>query len=209
MLLRRATLATLDPPAVDAADLRIEDERIVERGRSLSPRDGEEVLDLAGALVMPGLVNAHTHLYSALARGMPGPSAPPRNFREVLERVWWRLDRALDEETVALSGLVGALEAALSGTTFLIDHHSSPGFIRGSLGTLKRSIEAVGLRSVLCYEVTDRNGPEGRARGVEENIAFQHHEQSALTRGMIGGHAGFTLSEESLDRLAEAVRATG
>jgi putative selenium metabolism protein SsnA len=209
VLLRDAIVATLDPPAVEPADLRIEDDRIIERGRSLALRPGEEMVDLAGALVMPGLVNAHTHLYSALARGMPGPSNHPRNFREILERVWWRLDRALDQETVALSGLVGATEAALSGTTFLIDHHSSPSFIRGSLGTLKRSIESVGLRSVLCYEVTDRNGSEGRDQGVEENVSFQYHEQTALTRGMIGGHASFTLSEPSLDRLAEAVRATG
>ena len=209
MLLRNATVATLDPPAVAAADLRIGGDRIVERGAGLSPHPDEEVLDLDGGLVMPGLVNAHTHLYSALARGMPGPAAHPRNFREILERVWWRLDRALDEEMVFLSALVGAVEAALSGTTVLIDHHSSPSFIRGSLVCLKRAIESVGLRSVLCYEVTDRNGPEGRDAGAEENVAFQHHDQTPLTRGMIGGHASFTLSDDSLSRLAQAVRDTG
>ena len=209
MLLRNAILATLDPPAVAAADLRIGGDRIVERGPGLAPHPDEEVLDLDGALVMPGLVNSHTHLYSALARGMPGPALHPRNFREILERVWWRLDRALDEEMVFLSALVGAAEAALSGTTVLIDHHSSPSFIRGSLSCLKRAIESVGLRSVLCYEVTDRNGPEGRDAGAEENVAFQHHDQSALTRGMIGAHATFTLSDESLSRLAQAVHDTG
>jgi putative selenium metabolism protein SsnA len=209
MLLRNATVATLDPPAVAAADLRIGGDRIVERAAGLTPHPDEEVLDLDGGLVMPGLVNAHTHLYSALARGMPGPVAHPRNFREILERVWWRLDRALDEEMVFLSALVGAAEAALSGTTVLIDHHSSPSFIRGSLVCLKRAIESVGLRSVLCYEVTDRNGPAGRDAGAEENVAFQHHHQTPLTRGMIGGHASFTLSDESLSRLAQAVRDTG
>lgn len=209
MLLRGATLATLDPPAVAAADLRITGDRIVERAPALHPHPDEEVLELDGSLMMPGFVNAHTHLYSALARGMPGPSAHPRTFREILERVWWRLDRALDEETVALSARVGAIEAALSGTTVLLDHHSSPSFIRGSLATVKRAIESVGLRSVLCYEVTDRNGVEGRDAGVEENVAFQRHEQTPLTRGMVGGHASFTLSDESLDRLAVAVRETG
>ena len=195
MLLRNAIVATLDPPAVAAADLRIGGDRIVERGLGLAAHADEEVLDLDGALVMPGLVNSHTHLYSALARGMPGPAAHPRTFREILERVWWRLDRALDEEMVFLSALVGAAEAALSGTTVLVDHHSSPSFIRGSLVCLKRAIESVGLRSVLCYEVTDRNGPEGRDAGAEENVAFQHHDQTPLTRGMIGGHASFTLSD--------------
>src|SRR4051812_5416778 len=209
MLLTRGVLATFDPPAVAAADLRIDGDRIVERGSELRARPDEETLDLGGALVTPGFVNAHTHLYGALARGMPGPAVHPRTFREILERVWWRLDRALDEETVALSGVVGAIEAALAGTTVLIDHHSSPSFIRGSLTTLRRAIELVGLRSVLCYEVTDRNGPEGRDQGIEENVTFQHHHQTALTRGMIGGHASFTLSDDTLERLAGAVRDTG
>jgi len=127
ILLKGAVVATFDPPRVEAADLRIDvvDGRVTERGPALSARAGDEVVAREGALVLPGLVNAHTHLYSALARGMPAPLSPPRSFVEVLERVWWRLDRALDEETVALSGLVGAVEAALSGTTVLVDHHSS------------------------------------------------------------------------------------
>jgi putative selenium metabolism protein SsnA len=214
VLLKGATVATLDPPLVEAADLRVDGERIVERARSLAAVPGEEVLDLAGSVVVPGLVNAHTHLYSGLARGMPAPRVPPRNFVEILERVWWRLDRALDVESVYLSGLAGAIEAALSGTTLLIDHHSSPSFIRGSLSALRRALEEVGLRSALCYEVTDRNGTEGRDLGLEENEAFHSATSSAsppssLTRGMIGGHASFTLSPESLDRLRALVERTG
>ena len=208
MLLKGATVATLDPPLVETADLRVEGGRIVERRASLPARAGEEVVDLPGAVVVPGLVNAHTHLYSALARGMPAPRVPPRSFVEVLERVWWRLDRALDAESVYLSGLVGAIEAALSGTTLLIDHHASPSFIRGSLDELRRAIEEVGLRSALCYEVTDRNGTEGRDLGLAENEAFQS-VRSPLTRGMIGGHASFTLSPESLDRLRDLGQRTG
>jgi len=208
MLLKRAAVATLDPPLVETADLRVEGDRIVERGPSLAARAGEEVLDRPGAVVLPGLVNAHTHLYSALARGMPAPRVPPRSFVEILERVWWRLDRALDAESVYLSGLVGAIEAALSGTTVLIDHHASPSFIRGSLDALRRALEEVGLRSALCYEVTDRNGPEGRDLGLAENEAFRS-VQSPLTQGMIGGHASFTLSPESLDRLRELAERTG
>ena len=209
MLLRGATLVALDPPAVAAGEIRVAGDRIAERGTGLGPQAEDEVLDLDGALVLPGLVNGHTHLYGALARGMPGPAAHPRSFREILERVWWRLDRALDEEAVGLSALVGAIEAALSGTTVLIDHHSSPSFIPGSLAVIKRAVESVGLRSVLCYEVTDRNGSEGRDLGVQENVAFQREQQTALTRGMIGGHASFTLGGESLERLAQAVRDTG
>jgi len=208
MLLKGARLATFDPPRVDDADLRVEGERIVERGRPLASGSGEDVQELEGALVMPGLVNAHTHLYSALARGMPGPASAPRSFVEILQRVWWKLDRALDAESVRLSGLVGAIEAARSGTTMLIDHHSSPSFIRGSLGALQGALEEVGLRSALCYEVTDRNGPEGRDLGIEENVTFARERATVLARGLVGAHASFTLGDESLEMLARAVSDT-
>ena len=206
MLLKDATVATLDPPRVERASLRIEGARIVERGAALAPAAGEEILDLAGDLVLPGLVNAHTHLYSALARGMPSPTEAPRSFVEILERVWWRLDRALDEESVRVSALVGAIEAARSGTTLLFDHHSSPAFVRGSLATLRRAVEEVGLRSVLCYETTDRNGLEGRDAGIAENRGFLKSGPTELTFGMLGAHASFTLSDESLERLSAAIR---
>lgn len=208
VLLQGGLLATLDPVSIASGDLRVADGRIAGRGAGLSAGAGEEVVDLSGGIVMPGLVNAHTHLYSALARGMPGPAAPPRSFLEVLEKVWWRLDRALDEESVYLSALVGGIEAALSGTTLLFDHHSSPSFIRGSLGVIRRALEEVGLRSLLCYEVTDRNGPAARDESVDENRAFAA-QPTALTAGLIGAHASFTLSDESLGRIARTVAQTG
>ncbi len=208
MLLRGGLLASLDPISLERADLRIVDGRIAQRGRALAPEPGEEVADLDHALVLPGLVNAHTHLYSALARGMGGPSVPPRSFVEILERVWWRLDRALDEEAVYLSALVGGIEAALSGTTLLVDHHSSPSSVRGSLGTIRRALEEVGLRSVLCYEVTDRNGAQGREAGLQENREFAAQAEG-LTSALIGAHASFTLSEEAMAGLADAVAHSG
>jgi putative selenium metabolism protein SsnA len=208
MLLRGATLAAFDPPRVETADLRIEAERITARG-ALEPLRGEEVLDLSGALIVPGLVNAHTHLHRILARGMPAPRLAPRTFTDILEKVWWRFDRALDEETVYVSALAGAVESALSGVTLLIDHHSSPSWIRGSLRTVRRAIEEVGLRSVLCYEISDRNGAEARHYSLEENVEFQRQHQSTLTRGMVGGHASFTLSPETMDGIVWAVNETG
>ena len=206
MLLKDATIATLDPPNVERASLRTEGQRVVERAAVLAPARGEEVVELERALVLPGFVNAHTHLYSALARGMPSPAEPPRSFVEILEKVWWRLDRALDEESVYLSGLVGAIEAARSGTSVLFDHHASPSFIRGSLATLRRAVEEVGLRAVLCYETTDRNGLDGRNAGIAENRDFLASGPTPLTLGMVGAHASFTLSDESLEHLSAAVR---
>jgi putative selenium metabolism protein SsnA len=209
MLLRGATLATFDPPHVEVADLRIEGERIAARGRPLEPEPGEETIDLDGALIIPGLVNAHTHLYRTLARGMPAPKAAPRNLVGILEKIWWRLDLALDEEAVYTSALAGGMEAVLCGTTLLVDHHSSPTWVRGSLGTVKRALETVGVRSVLSYEVSDRNGAEARHYAIEENVDFQRHRQSALTRGMVGAHASFTLSPETMEGLVWAVGQTG
>jgi len=206
MLLKGATLVGLDPPHVEVADLRIEGERIAERGRDLG---GGEEADLSGCVILPGLVNAHTHLYSALARGMPWPAAPPRSFVEILEKVWWKLDRALDEDAIYHSAMAGAMDAALSGTTLLIDHHSSPSFIAGSLDVIRRAVEAVGLRSVLCYEVSDRNGVSGRDAGLAENRRFLAEPPSTLTRGLVGAHASFTLSDESLGKLAGLVEESG
>ena len=209
MLLADATIATLGPPSVERGCLRVEGRlHRGASGRSFAAVPARRPIFLEGALVLPGLANAHTHLYSALARGMPGPRQPPGNFREILERVWWRLDRALDLELVEASALAGGVEAALSGTTLLVDHHSSPSAITASLSRIRGALEQVGLRSLLCYEVTDRNGTEGRDLGLAENLAFAREPARELTRGMIGAHAGFTLSDDSLG-LRVVVVATG
>jgi len=142
-----------------------------------------------------GLVCAHTHLYSALARGMPAPPRPPRTFPEILELVWWRLDRALDLEMLHWCARLGALEALEAGTTAIVDHHSSPGAIEGSLDVIAEACAEVGVRVVCCYEVTDRNGADGAKAGLAENERFLR----TGGRGLVGAHACFTLSDETLD----------
>jgi cytosine/adenosine deaminase-related metal-dependent hydrolase len=146
----------------------------------------------------PGFVCGHHHLYSALARGMPAPARTPRSFPEILELVWWKLDRALDLELVRWSALLGAVEALESGTTAIIDHHSSPSAIDGSLTVIAEACAEVGVRSVCCYEVTDRNGPEGAQAGIAENERFLREGG----RGFVGAHACFTLSDETLDAVS-------
>ncbi len=208
-LLINATLLDLRAPGVASADLRVDGGLIVARAPALAPREGEPITDLQDRLVMPGLVCAHGHLYSTLSRGMPPPRRTPRNFVEILEEVWWRLDRALDLETVYLSALVGALDAVRAGTTCLIDHHASPGAIAGSLGEVGRALGEVGLRGVLCYEITDRDGMRERDAGLEETEAFLAAGQGPLLRGMVGGHAGFTLGRESLEAIGDLARRHG
>ena len=204
-LLKSATLISLHPASIERADLRVDAGLIVERAAELEPVEQDVVIDLAGKIIMPGMVCAHTHTYSTLARGMPPPPRPPTNFREILELIWWRLDRALDEDTIYWSAFAGALEAARAGTTCLFDHHASPSHIRGSLHIVREAIERVGLRSVLCYEITDRGGFKERDDAVDETRAFlgsAGDKSQQLFRGLVGAHASFTLSDETLEKCA-------
>jgi putative selenium metabolism protein SsnA len=197
---------TVEPTRTGVGDLSI----------GADDRDAAEellVVDCHGRLVLPGFVCAHTHLYSALARGMPAPSLAPTNFREILERVWWRLDCAVDAEAIELSALVGAIEAAHAGCTTLVDHHASPGpdggAIDGSLDLVADAVARVGLRVVTCYEVTDRNGPAQALAGLRENERFLARiarERPSLMRGMVGAHAAFTLGDASAAALADLAR---
>jgi putative selenium metabolism protein SsnA len=181
---------------------------VVDRDR-IGGSGGDEQVDVSGCLVTPGNVCAHHHLYSGLARGMPGPPRPPRNFPEILESIWWRLDRALEPKTIELSARLGAVEAALAGTTSLIDHHASPEAIDSSLDALADGITAAGVRAVVCYEVTDRHGPERGLRGVEENARFLRANRRLLVRGMVGAHASFTIGNDTLDALVAVSRDAG
>ncbi|MEO1062512.1 MAG: amidohydrolase family protein [Actinomycetota bacterium] len=148
--------------------------------------------------VTPGMVCAHHHLYSALARGMPAPPGTPTNFLEILELVWWRLDRALDLDTIYHSARLGALEALERGTTCIIDHHESPNAIEGSLDAIAAGCAEVGVRVDTCYGVTDRHGPEGAAAGLAENERYLR----AGGRGRVGVHAAFTCNQETLEAAA-------
>lgn len=147
----------------------------------------------------PGLVCAHHHLYSALARGMPAPPRTPGGFMDILELVWWRLDRALDEDAIYWSAKLGALEALQRGCTAIIDHHESPNAIDGSLSIIADACAEVGVRVNCSYGVTDRHGPDGAAKGLAENDRFLREGG----RGMVGLHAAFTCNDETIMAAAE------
>lgn len=144
------------------------------------------------------MVCGHHHLYSTLARGMPPPSGTPTDFTEILEQVWWRLDTALDREMIRWSAMLGALEALEHGTTGIVDHHESPNAIEGSLDVITEACLEVGVRVLPAYGITDRHGPEGAKRGIEENSRFL----KAGGRGLVGIHAAFTCSDETLEAAA-------
>ncbi len=198
--------------AVDPLRRTVEPADVTVTGRRLSPPGtGERVqrIDASGCIVMPGHVCAHHHLYAALARGMPPASSPARSFPEILERVWWRLDAALDADLIGLAATLGAVEAVRSGTTTIVDHHASPNAIEGSLDGVANGITAAGARGVVCYEVSDRHGAAGARAGIVENKRFLRDNARPLVRAMVGAHASFTIGEQTLANLVGVARDLG
>ena len=209
-LITNATLITWETPnrVIKNGAMLIDGDVIRDVGLSseLEARYPEaERVDAGGQLAMPGGICAHTHFYGAYARGMaiPGPAA--KNFPEILQRLWWPLDKALDEESVRFSALVCLVDAIKHGTTTLVDHHASPNFIDGSLDVIADAVDEAGLRAVLCYEVTDRDGPEKAQAGIAENVRFL---KAAADRPLVGAtfglHASMTLSDETLEACVAA-----
>jgi putative selenium metabolism protein SsnA len=175
---------------------------------------GEKVtiVDASGKLVLPGFINCHTHLYSTLTRGMHLSGAPPRNFRERLETLWWRLDKALTYEDCHWSSLVGSLLSLKSGVTTLFDHHSSPHSIDRSLDAIALGMAEAGVRGTVCYEVSDRDGQDRSSLGIYENVRFGRALKDAsngTVRSLMGLHASFTLSQPTLLRAKEAAEELG
>lgn len=150
----------------------------------------DERWNAEGRVLMPGQICAHTHFYGAFARGLYIPGPPAKDFPEILERLWWRLDKALDLEGVQSSAEVCLVDAIRNGTTTLIDHHASQRAIDGCLDAIAAAVEQSGLRAVLCYEVTDRDGPEAAQAGIRENVRFTKQVEAAKGQGAEGKGQG-------------------
>ena len=189
--------------------LVVADGVITRVGDGDAPAAWDVNLDCSDATIELGAINAHTHMYSGLAPlGMPAPKPPPDNFVQILERVWWRLDRALDERSLRASARLYAAESALFGTTTLIDHHESPNFIEGSLDVLADALDEIGLRGLLCYGATERNGGRDEARrGLAECERFVSQRASGLLQGGVGLHASFTVSDDTVMQAGALCRA--
>jgi cytosine/adenosine deaminase-related metal-dependent hydrolase len=150
-------------------------------------------IDCTGKFVTKSFAVGHHHAYSAMAKGMPAPAKNPQNFFEVLKYIWWNLDTCLDREMVEYSALVTAMACIKAGSTFIIDHHASPAYIRGSLELMAKAFEKAGMSHLLCYELTDRNGVDGAQEGLEETESYLAHHQ-----GLVGLHASFTVNDQLL-----------
>ena len=156
----------------------------------------DRVLDCSRRLVTKSFGCGHHHIYSALARGMPAPSKIPHNFSEILQYIWWHLDKSLDKEMIEASALVSALYCAKNGVTFVIDHHASPFAIENSLETIAKAFDRVGISHLLCYEISDRDGDGPKEKGLQETDTFL----SSGRQGHVGLHASFTVGDDLLNR---------
>jgi putative selenium metabolism protein SsnA len=158
-----------------------------------------EVVDCSGKIILPGFICTHHHFYSTMARGMSIPGVPAENFVEILERLWWKVDRALDEEDITLSAQIPLIECIRNGTTTIIDHHASPSMRDGSLDLIEGAVRQAGLRASLCYEVSDRNVAGG---GVAENERFikKVGNGDGQIAAMMGMHASFTMSDATIEQ---------
>lgn len=214
MLITHASLITWDQPNQILEDqaVYIENGKIVEIGacRDLEVRYPQaQRLDAEGQYVMPGNICAHTHFYGAFSRGMAIPGPAPRDFPQILEKLWWPLDKSLTAADVRASAEVMLVEAIRHGTTTLIDHHASPNAIEGSLDVIAEAVDQSGLRGVLCYEVTDRDGQAKAQVGIRENVRFLERVRKQPVAGgrvaaTFGLHASLTLSDATLDACRQA-----
>jgi putative selenium metabolism protein SsnA len=214
ILIQNGTLITFGRPCkvLEGHALLIEDGRIAKIAPKGSiPGPFDQVLDARNQLVMPGLVNAHMHFYSTLVRGL-GKMEPSADFQEVLDHLWWRLDRKLGLDEVEVSAEIILLDAIRKGTTTLVDHHASPFAASGSLDRIAGAVKRSGLRACLCYEVSDRDGEAIAREGLEENAAFARRcaaDGDPQLRALFGLHAAFTLSDRTLDQAAALGRDLG
>lgn len=169
---------------------------------------GAEVIDCAGKIILPGFICTHHHFYSTMARGMGIPGEPASNFVEILERLWWKVDRALDDESITLSAQLPLIDCIRNGTTTVIDHHASPGMREGSLDLIESAVRQAGLRASLCYEVSDRNVTGG---GAAENQRFikKVGQGDGQIAAMMGMHASFTLSDATIEECVGIAREAG
>ena len=166
-----------------------------------------EFVDARGGVIMPGLINAHTHIYSALARGLSIDGYDPTSFYEVLDGQWWYIDRNLDLEATRASAQALVIDSIKQGVTTIFDHHASFCEIPGSLMKIAEVTKEFGMRACLCYEVSDRDGEEKSLQSVQENkdfIDYCERNPSDMLKAMFGGHALFTISDRTFDRMVEA-----
>lgn len=206
MILKNGRVITQDEnkPYFENGAVVIKDNKIVAVDTTeniLAKYSDEEIIDVEEKLIMPGFINTHHHIYSAFARGMASSGKPNENFLEILENLWWKIDKKLSLEDLEYSAYTTYIDCIKKGVTTVFDHNASPYAVTGSLEAIAKAAKKLGLRSCLCYEVSDRDGKDIAIEGIDENINFikkYNNDDQNMIKGMFGLHASFTLSDETL-----------
>ena len=212
LLIGNGRVITRDPdrPYLENGAVVTEDAKIVavgEDGVLRKTYPDARYVDAAGGVIMPGLINAHTHIYSGLARGLTIDGYNPTNFYEILDGMWWAIDRQLTLDGTRASAYATILDCIRNGVTTIFDHHASFGEIPGSLFAIRDVAKETGMRACLCYEVSERDGEEKTQQGIRENADFAVWAKEAgdpMIKAMFGGHALFTISDRTFEKMVEA-----
>ena len=206
MILTNGRVITQDKnnPYIENGAVVIKKEKIIAVGKAeeiLKNYSDDEIIDVENKVIMPGIINAHHHIYSAFARGMASSGKAPKDFMEILEGLWWKIDKKLTLEDLKYSAYTTYIDCIKNGVTTVFDHNASPYAVKNSLFTIANAAQKLGIRTCLCYEVSDRDGEEILKDGIDENINFikeYNNNSQNMIKGMFGLHAAFTLSDESL-----------
>jgi putative selenium metabolism protein SsnA len=203
-------------PVLQNGCVAVDGSRIIDFGPTSALKEkyaDAEYYDARGRVIMPGLINTHGHIYSALARGMILADAKPsHSFQDILENLWWRVDRHLDLPEIRCSAYTTYIDCIKNGVTTFFDHHASAGRVQGSLFAIADAALDLGIRTSLCYEVSDRDGDTVAQEGIRENadfIAYAKQQKNDLIKGLFGLHASFTLSDATLEQCVAAADGAG
>lgn len=210
MLIKNVRIVTFDENnrLIENGFIRTDKNLISEIGSMAVLKEGneEESIDAAGKTLIPGFICTHSHIYSAFARGMIIPDSAPSNFLEILEKLWWRMDKKLTHEDIYYSAMITLVDCIQNGVTCLFDHHAGPNSVDGSLDVIEKAFKDMNMRGTLCYEVSDRDGTEIADKGIRENSRFikkTSSESDDMVKGIFGLHASFTLSDDTLRKASE------
>lgn len=214
MILKNGRVITQDKdrPYIEDGAVVIEGNKIIAVDTTeniLEKYKEEDIIDVDGKVIMPGFINTHHHIYSAFARGMASSGKPNENFLEILENLWWKIDKKLSLEDLKYSAYTTYIDCIKKGVTTVFDHNASPFAVTGSLDSIADAAKDLGLRTCLCYEVSDRDGEKIAQEGIDENINFikkYNTDEQNMIKGMFGLHASFTLSDETLRKCDEELK---
>lgn len=214
MILKNGRVITQDKdrPYIEDGAVVIEGNKIIAVDTTeniLAKYKEEDIIDVDGKVIMPGFINTHHHIYSAFARGMASSGKPNENFLEILENLWWKIDKKLSLEDLKYSAYTTYIDCIKKGVTTVFDHNASPFAVTGSLDSIADAAKDLGLRTCLCYEVSDRDGEKIAQEGIDENINFikkYNTDEQNMIKGMFGLHALFTLSDETLRKCDEELK---